>query len=98
MKLTILGSGTTVPSTKRSAPAYLLEAAGKKILLDSGEGTKRRLAEAGVNPVDLDYIFYTHTHVDHVSELPAILWGLWAGLCCLFYPRYDLTYPSVFQR
>lgn len=75
MKLTVLGSGTTVPSIKRSAPAYLLEANNKKILLDSGEGAKRRLAEAGKNLNDIDYIFYTHTHVDHVSELPAILWG-----------------------
>jgi ribonuclease BN (tRNA processing enzyme) len=75
MKLTILGSGTTVPSKERSAPAYLLEVAGKLILLDSGEGTKRRIVEAGKNPLDIDYIFYTHTHVDHVAELPAILWA-----------------------
>jgi len=75
MKLTILGSGTTVPSKERSAPAYLLEVAGKLILLDSGEGTKRRIAEAGKNYLNIDYIFYTHTHVDHVGELPAIFWG-----------------------
>lgn len=75
MKLTILGSGTAVPSIKRSAPAYLLEVGDKLILLDSGEGTKRRLAEAGKDLNGIDYIFYTHTHVDHVAELPAILWG-----------------------
>jgi len=75
MKLTILGSGTTVPSKGRSAPAYLIEIDNKLILLDSGEGTKRRLAEADKDLDDIDYIFYTHTHVDHVSELPAILWG-----------------------
>lgn len=75
MKLTILGSGTTVPSKERSAPAYLLEVAGKLILLDSGEGTKRRIVEAGKDLLDIDYIFYTHTHVDHVNELPAILWA-----------------------
>lgn len=75
MKLIILGSGTCVPSRERSAPAYLLEVAGKLILLDSGEGTKKRIAEANRNFMDIDYIFYTHTHVDHVSELPAILWA-----------------------
>jgi len=75
MKLTILGSGTAVPSAKRSAPAYLLEVGDKLILLDSGEGTKRRLVEAGKDLNSIDYIFYTHTHVDHVAELPAILWG-----------------------
>jgi len=75
MKLIILGSGTLVPSKERSAPAYLLEVAGKLILLDSGEGTKKRISEAGRNIIDIDYIFYTHTHVDHVNELPAILWA-----------------------
>ncbi|MFH1207805.1 MAG: ribonuclease Z [Patescibacteria group bacterium] len=75
MKLTVLGSGTTVPSIKRSAPAYWLEAGGKRVLLDSGEGAKRRMSEAGKNLADIDYIFYTHTHVDHVAELPAILWA-----------------------
>lgn len=75
MKLTILGSGTTVPSKERSAPAYLLEVAGKLISLDSGEGAKKRLAEADKNFMDIDYIFYTHTHIDHVVELPAILWA-----------------------
>lgn len=79
MKLTILGSGTTVPSKERSAPAYLLEVASKLILLDSGEGTKRRIVEADKDPIDIDYFFYTHTHIDHVNELPAILWGFnWA--------------------
>lgn len=75
MKLTILGSGTAAPSMKRSAPAYLLEVNSQLVLLDSGEGTKRRLVEAGYDPVNIDYFFYTHTHIDHVAELPALLWG-----------------------
>ncbi|MDD5040586.1 MAG: MBL fold metallo-hydrolase [Patescibacteria group bacterium] len=79
MKLTILGSGTLVPSAKRSASAYLLEAGDKAFLLDSGEGTKRRMAEAGRDPLTLDYLMYTHTHVDHVAELPALLWYLHWG-------------------
>lgn len=76
MQLTILGSGTTLPSSKRAAPGYWLEVEGSRYLLDSGEGTKRRIAEAGLKFFSLDGIFYTHTHVDHVSELPAILWAL----------------------
>lgn len=79
MKLTILGSGTTVPTIKRAAPGYLLEVEDKLYLLDSGEGIKRRIVESGNDFFKLDRIFYTHTHVDHVAELPAILWAYnWA--------------------
>ncbi len=75
MKLTILGSGTTVPSKERAAPGYLLDVGDKLYLIDSGEGTKRRIAEAKRDFSSIDGIFYTHTHVDHVAELPAILWA-----------------------
>jgi len=75
MKLTILGSGTCVPTTKRNAPGYVIKIGRDLILLDSGEGTKRRLMEAGIHPNSIDYILYTHTHVDHIAELPALLWG-----------------------
>ena len=43
MKLTILGSGTAAPLLDRNCAGYLLEVAGKKLLLDSGAGTIRRL-------------------------------------------------------
>lgn len=75
MKLTILGSGTCVPSLKRQAPGFVVKIGKDLLLLDSGEGTKRRLMEAGIHPNNIDYILYTHTHVDHVVELPALLWG-----------------------
>ena len=37
MKLTILGSGTMVLTKKRNASGYLLEAAGKTLLLEEAE-------------------------------------------------------------
>lgn len=75
MKLTILGSGTTRASKTRSAPAFLLKVGKDLILMDSGEGTKRRLAEAGIDDTKIQYIFYTHLHNDHVNELSALLWS-----------------------
>lgn len=78
MQLTILGSGTNKASKTRSAPAYLLKVDGELILLDSGEGTKRRLAEAGIDNNRIRYLSYTHFHNDHINELPALLWS-WSG-------------------
>ena len=42
------------------------------MLLDSGSGTMKRLAEAGVTLDTLDRVFYTHYHIDHVLDLPGI--------------------------
>lgn len=75
MKLTILGCGTTVLDLKKHEAGYLLEHGGKKYLFDSGAGTVYRLLEVGVKVTDLDAIFYTHMHNDHINDLPAIVWS-----------------------
>jgi len=80
MKLTILGSGTAAPSLERSNAAYLLEIDRFKFLLDSGAGTIRRLLEVKADLFDIDYIFYTHLHNDHINDLGAIIWSNNYGL------------------
>jgi len=66
---TILGSGTCVPSLKRSACAVLLEVETAKLLFDFGPGTMHRLLSAGVEIFDIDFIFLSHFHPDHTAEL-----------------------------
>jgi ribonuclease BN (tRNA processing enzyme) len=75
MKLTILGSGTAAPRLKRNSASYLLKIEDKKLLFDSGPGTIRQLLKLKVNLLDIDDIFYTHFHNDHISDLPAIIWS-----------------------
>lgn len=75
MKITILGSGTAAPRLERNMAGYLLEAEGKKILFDSGAGTIRQLLKLKVDLLDIDNIFYTHLHNDHISDLGAIIWS-----------------------
>ena len=74
MQLTILGSGTLFPRLKRNAPGYLVKIDKDLVLMDAGEGSKKRLMEAGVDPIDVDQVLITHTHVDHIAELPALFW------------------------
>ena len=80
MRLTILGSGTAAPMLERNCAGYLLEINGRKLLLDSGAGTIRRLLELKISLLDIDYIFYTHLHNDHINDLGAIIWGNNYGL------------------
>lgn len=73
--LTILGSGTCVPSLRRSACSVLMQIAGRSLLFDCGPGTMRRLLEAGVTIFDIDAIFFSHLHPDHSGELVTFLFG-----------------------
>ncbi len=68
-KLTILGAGTFFVDKNRSASAYFLEIDNKKILIDCGPGTLIKLSQIGVKPQDIDFIFITHFHADHTSDL-----------------------------
>ena len=75
MKLTILGSGTAAPLLDRNCAGYLLSVDGRKLLFDSGAGTIRRLLELKANLFDIDHVFYTHLHNDHINDLGAIIWS-----------------------
>ena len=75
MKLTILGSGTAAPRLERNMSGYLLKIGNKKLLFDSGPGTIRQLLKLKINLLDIDDIFYSHLHNDHINDLPAIIWS-----------------------
>ena len=69
MRLTILGSGTSVASKIRKSPGYLLEINGTLNLLDCGPGIIHQLAHTQYIIQDISNIFVSHVHLDHVNEL-----------------------------
>ena len=58
-----------------SMSAFLLESDNKKALFDTGlneklsTGIPDRLKELKINPNEIDYIFITHFHADHIGGL-----------------------------
>lgn len=75
VKVTILGSGTCVPLLERSSCSLIAEACGKKILMDCGPGTMRRLLEAGYLISDIDILLLSHFHPDHCGEFANFLFS-----------------------
>jgi metallo-beta-lactamase family protein len=73
-KLTFLGAAGTVTGSK-----YLVEAAGKKLLLDCGifqgspELSDRNYKPLPVDPKTFDYVVLTHAHLDHTGWLPVLV-------------------------
>src|SRR3982750_495041 len=70
IKVTLLGTGPPVPAMNRFGPSILVEAAGQKFLFDAGRGALQRLTQLGVRWQDIDGLFLTHLHSDHVVGFP----------------------------
>ena len=79
MKLTILGSGTSVPHPERASAAHWLETPNGTILLDISADAAHRMAQEALDWTNLDAIWISHFHLDHMGGLPAFLFGTkWA--------------------
>lgn len=75
-QITILGSGTCVPSLSRNPCSFFMHTGGANLLFDCGPGVMRRLLEIGVSISDISHIFLSHFHPDHIGELASILFAL----------------------
>mgnify|MGYP005850343183 CR=1 FL=1 len=73
MKLTILGSGTYQPELERHESAYLIQTNKQNLCFDFGRGTIEQLLKVGVHVNQLEALFITHWHGDHVNDLIALL-------------------------
>ena len=67
-----LGTAGSSPSPQRGLPATLLRRGGDRLLFDCGEGTQRQLMRS-VGLIELEELFVTHFHADHVLGLPGML-------------------------
>jgi ribonuclease BN (tRNA processing enzyme) len=76
LRITILGSGTSVPSASRRAPAYLVQSEETAFLLDCGSGATTSLARQNVGLNELSGVVLTHLHPDHTADLVPLIFAL----------------------
>ncbi|MCI8443945.1 MAG: MBL fold metallo-hydrolase [Clostridia bacterium] len=73
MKITFLGATRTVTGSN-----FLVEAAGKKFLVDCGmwqgkaELETQNQEEFEFNPTEIDFMLLTHAHIDHSGRIPKL--------------------------
>jgi len=69
--LTIIGCRAGAPAGGASASGYLIEAAGRRLLVDCGPGVVLTLAAQEPFPA-LDAVVISHRHADHCADLVAL--------------------------
>lgn len=73
MKLTVLGSSSALPTSKRYPSAHVLGSHERLFLIDCGEGTQMQLRKCRIKIARINDIFISHLHGDHVFGLYGLL-------------------------
>jgi ribonuclease Z len=77
MELVLLGTGCPQCDPARREPANLLCARGLRFLVDCGSGVTQRLVEAGSKGAEIDALFLTHLHTDHLVDFYQLVISSW---------------------
>jgi ribonuclease BN (tRNA processing enzyme) len=75
MRLVVLGSGTSVPHARRASSSHWLETRGGSLMLDCSAPAVHRAAQEGCDWSNLDAVWISHFHLDHVGGLAPLLFG-----------------------
>ncbi|ABR49200.1 beta-lactamase domain protein [Alkaliphilus metalliredigens QYMF] len=79
MKLTVLGCYGPYPKAGGACSGYLLEDKEIKILVDCGNGVLSRFFQHCHDINELDAIFISHLHPDHMSDLMVMKYAIGIG-------------------
>jgi ribonuclease BN (tRNA processing enzyme) len=77
MQVTFLGTGSAMPTGERVQTGLLVESGEEPLLVDCGSGVLHRLAGTETGYEAVDHVLLTHHHLDHVSDLLALLKAKW---------------------
>lgn len=98
MQLTFLGSGSAFVSISENFQSNMLlqSDSGKKLLIDCGTDVRHSAAAIGVTSQDIDAVYISHFHADHIGGLE------WLAFTTYFHsqPRRPklLIHPSMLAR
>jgi ribonuclease Z len=102
VKITFLGTGSSIPTKHRNHTAILLDYKSEHILVDCGEGTQRQFRMLGLNPGKINRILITHWHGDHTLGLLGLMQTLamsdYSGQLKIYGPRGTKSHFSFLEH
>jgi ribonuclease Z len=75
----VCGAGGPLPDPERSSACLLVIAGERVLLFDVGAGASRNMALSGIQPGQVERVFLTHFHSDHIDGLGELATLRWAG-------------------
>jgi ribonuclease BN (tRNA processing enzyme) len=97
MKVTVLGTSAAFAGKNEGCSSYLFSCGGKNYLIDAGPGCVSMLQNY-ISYKDLDAIFISHLHADHVSDIYTLRYAIFVaqrdGLMEPAFPIYMPTSPN----
>ncbi|MFG6137857.1 MBL fold metallo-hydrolase [Halomonas sp. B23F22_10] len=83
-EVVMLGTGTPVPNGDRAGAGVAVIHDGEAYVFDVGAGVVERTTQAAerhgieaLSPINIDHLFLTHLHSDHVLDYPELLATYW---------------------
>ncbi|HUZ72812.1 MAG TPA: MBL fold metallo-hydrolase [Stellaceae bacterium] len=77
MRIIMLGTGAALVDPDRNHSSILVTTGGRHYLLDCGHGATHQLVRAGIDPTDVDIVFLSHLHFDHIADFPYFMLSTW---------------------
>lgn len=77
--VTMTGTGSPRPEIDRSGPSQVLSIGDQHILIDCGENVVRQIQKANIPLNQINYLFMTHLHADHLYGYGHFLVAGWGS-------------------
>ena len=77
MKITLLGTGGPRPDPARQGSSLVVQVGEERLLFDCGRGAVTQLVRAGAPLAQVNPVFITHHHYDHISDLGDVILSTW---------------------
>lgn len=72
------GTGSPLPDRSRAGPCLAVIAGSHTFLFDAGDGSSETLTLMGLNQSDIEALYLTHLHSDHIDGIDTVALQHWA--------------------
>ena len=76
-RIVILGAGTPTPTSDRFGSSYVVGVGDDLLMFDCGPASTYKLVKMGIQPTQVDNLFFTHHHFDHDVDYPCFILTRW---------------------